>query len=165
FPTRRSSDLVDAIELQGHAEGDGGEDAQLVRRVDAFDVEGRVRFRVAEFLGLGEHFTEVAPLLGHFGQDEVAGAVDDAGQPFHAVGREAFAQGLDDRDTARHGRLEGDANLLRFGGGEDFIAVFGDQRLVGGDYVLALFNGHKHEILGHGGAADQFHQYVDLGIA
>ena len=56
-------------------------------------------------LRLGEHVGELAPGLAHRGQDEVAGAVEDAVDPRLGC-RPALAQRLDDRDAARDRGLE-----------------------------------------------------------
>jgi len=53
----------------------------FVRGVHAFDVEGRIGFGVAQALGFLEHHVKVQALVAHLGQDEVGGAVDDAGDP------------------------------------------------------------------------------------
>ncbi len=97
---------VDVLEVYGGAEGDGGQDLELVRRVHAFDIQGGVCFRVAVRLRLLEDDGEVEPLVGHLGKDVVAGTVDDAEGREHAVGREPVLDGADERDAARHGRLE-----------------------------------------------------------
>ena len=101
----------------------------------------------------------------HLGQDEVGGAVDDAGHPFDLVGRQAFADGLDDGDAAGHGRFEGDHDTLFARAGEDLVAVLGQQGLVGGDDVLAVGNGFQDEFAGQGVAAYQLDHDVDLGVA
>jgi hypothetical protein len=132
--------------------------------VDAFDVEGRVGFGIAQRLRFLQHLGEGQALVAHLGKDEVGGAVDDAGQPLDAVGREAFAQRLDDGDAAGNGGFEGDHHALLLRGGEDLIAMHGQQRLVGGDHVLAVFDGLEHQLLGHAVAADQFDDDVDLGV-
>ena len=49
-------------------------------------------------------------------------------------------------------------------GGEDLIAVGGEQRLVGGDNVLAVGDGLEHEFLGYPIAADQLDDDVDVRI-
>ena len=51
---------------------------------------------------------------------------------------EALAQRLDDRDAAGDRGLEGHHHALLLRGGEDLVAVRGEQRLVGGDHVLAV---------------------------
>ena len=116
-----------------------------MRGVDAFDVEGRVGFGVAQLLRVLQRGVEVQPLVAHFRQDEVGGAVDDAGDPVDAVGGQALAQRLDDRNAARHRRFERDHHALGAGRGEDFGAVLGEQCLVGGDDVLAGGNRLQHQ--------------------
>ena len=85
-----AADALDMHRLERNrpAEGERREDRQLVRGVDAVDVEGRVGFRVAELLRVGQHFGELAPALAHDGQDVVAGAVEDAGDADDAVRRQ-----------------------------------------------------------------------------
>jgi hypothetical protein len=134
-----------------------------VRGVHAFDVEGRVGLGVAQALRLFQHHVEVQPLVAHLGQDEVGGAVDDAGDPLDAVGRQALAQRLDDRDAAGHGGLEGHHHALGVRG-EDLGAMHGQQRLVGGDHVLAGGNGFHHQRAGDAVAADQLDDDVDVGV-
>jgi hypothetical protein len=85
--------------------------------------------------------------LARISQDEVGGAVDDAGDPFNAVGGQAFAQRLDDGDATGHGRFKGHHHALVACGGKDLGAVHGQQGLVGGDHVLAGGNGFQHQAL------------------
>src|SRR5690606_4108580 len=155
---------VGLVELQRDAEGDGCQDGQLVGGVDTFDIEGRIGFGVAKCLGFLEHVPEGPALLAHLAEDEVAGAVDDAGQPVDAVGRQTFADRLDDRDAAGNRRFEGDDHALLAGTGEDLVAMHGDQRLVGGNHVLAVVDGLEYQFLGQGVAADQLDDDVDLGV-
>jgi hypothetical protein len=49
-------------------------------------------------------------------------------------------------------------------GGKDLGAVHGQQRLVGGDHVLAGGNRFEHQRLGNAVAADQLDDDVDLGV-
>src|SRR5206468_3911628 len=60
------------------AEGEAGEDRELMCRIYPVDVEAWIGLRKAERLRLGKHLGEVAALLLHLGQDEIAGAVEDA---------------------------------------------------------------------------------------
>ena len=53
------------------------QDRQLVGRVVAVDVGARIRFREAQFLGLGERLFE-APAFGQAAEQIVAGAVHHA---------------------------------------------------------------------------------------
>ena len=77
----------DLVELQGHAEGEAGQQRQLVRGVEAADVERRVGFRITERLRFLDCIVEGEPGIAHPGEDEVAGAIDDAGQPADLIGR------------------------------------------------------------------------------
>ena len=156
---------VDGLEFQRHAEGQRGQDHQLVGGVDALDVKGGIGLGVTERLRLGEHLGELPPLVAHLGENEVSGAVDDARQPLDAVAGQALAQRLDDGDSPCDGRLEADRDAVLLRQGENFVAELGDQRLVGGDDVLARANPLLDQLPRHGGAADQLHQHLHVGIA
>ena len=87
-------------------------------------------------------------MLGHLGQDVVAGAVQDAEELLDAVGGQALAQGQDDGDAAAHRGLEGDLHAFGRGRGQKLVAVMGQQGLVGGDHVLAALDGGEHVVPG-----------------
>ena len=95
-----------AGEIDLGAERGAGQHGELVRGVDAVDVEAGIGLGIARRLRLGQHGVEVAAGLAHRGQDVVAGAVEDAVEAPHAIADQAFAQCLDDRDAARDRRLE-----------------------------------------------------------
>ena len=118
------------------AEGERGQDRQLVRGVEPADVESGIGFGIAEPLRLAQHIGEFRPLGGHLGEDEIAGAVENAEHPADAVARQAFTQRLDDRDGAGDRRLEGECDLRPVGQPRQIEPVMGDQRLVGGDHRL-----------------------------
>src|SRR5690606_3293275 len=132
---------------------------------DAFHVEGRIGFGIAKRLGFGQYVIEGTALVAHFGENEVAGTVDDARHPLDAVGRQAFAQRLDDRNATGHRCLVGHHHALLPGSGEDLVAVHGDQCLVGGDHVLAVGNGFHDDLQRHVITTDQLDNDVDVRIA
>ena len=132
-----------------------------MRRIDAFDIERRVGLGVAELLRLGKHGREREPARAHLGKDEVGRAVDDAGNPLDAVGREPFADRLDDRDAPGHGSLEGHHHAPCAGRGEDFAAMFGQQRLVRRHHVLSLGNRLKHKLARERVPTDEFDHDVN----
>src|SRR6185369_953254 len=101
-------------------------------------------------------------LVAHLGEDEVGGAVDDPGDPLDAVRRQPLAQRLDDRDAAADRGLEGDHHALLLRGGEDLVAVGGEQRLVGGHDVLAVGDRLQHQRLRDRVAADQLDDDLDV---
>ena len=152
------------VELHRNTERNGRHDRGLVRRIDAFDVKGRVGFGVTELLRFLQRRVEIDALVAHFGQDEIGGAVDDAGDPFNAVGGQPFAQCLDDRNAAGNRGFKRNHHAFILRGLENLGAVRGQQGLVGGDDVLAVGNRLHHQILGDTVPADQFDDDVDIGM-
>ena len=75
---------LDRGRVEPAIEGEPGEDHELVDRVVALDVAGRVGLRVPEALGLGERGRVVLRrvLVGHRAQDVVRRAVHDAADAF-----------------------------------------------------------------------------------
>ena len=101
------ADAFDVNLLRVHPESvrERGEDANLVHRVEAIDVERRFDFGVAEPLSVGERLGEFGAFEFHASEDVIAGAVDDAIEARDAIADQSFAQDLDDRDTSRHARF------------------------------------------------------------
>ena len=155
---------MDAGEIDPDPERRTGQHGELVGGVDAVDVEAGIGLGVARRLRLGQHDVEVAAGLAHGRQDVVAGAVEDAVEPAHPVADQALAQRLDDRDAARHRRLEGEDAAPLLGQRRDLPAVHRQQRLVGGDDVLARAQRRLHQTARHAArAADQLDHDVDVG--
>ena len=127
---------VDVLEVDEGAERERDEDLELVRRVHALDVEGRVGFGVPRRLRLLEDHGEVQALVGHLRQDVVRRPVDDAEDREDTIGDEPLFDGLDQRDAARDGRLEGERRRAAPRLVVELGAVVGEERLVGGDHVL-----------------------------
>ena len=125
-----------AVAVDLRAEGDAGQDGELVRRVEPVDVEARIGLGVAELLRFLQRSLIGLALL-HLGEDEVAGAVQDAVEARQAVAGERFAQRLDDRDAAADRRLEGERRAALLRKLRQLHAVRGEQRLVGGHHALA----------------------------
>ena len=157
---------VDLLEVELGAEGEARQNGELVRGIEAANVERRIGLGIAELLRLLQRIAERAVLVGHGGEDEVAGAVEDPVDAPHLVSREEFAQRLDDGDTAGHRGLEVERDALLLGELGEFDAVLGEQCLVGGDDVLAGIERRFDRILGDAvGAADQLDERFDFWIA
>src|SRR5690606_26189414 len=62
------------------------------------------------------------------------------------------------------GGLEGNHHALALGGFEDLVAVHGQQRLVGGDHVLAVGNRVHHQFARDAVAADQLDDDIHFGV-
>ncbi len=105
-----------------------GQHGQLLGRVPAADVHGRVGLGEPDPLGLGQRPGVRPAVLRHLRQDEVARAVDDADQGVDPVGDQAVDQGRDDRDAAAAAGLEGDRDALPAGQGEQLRPAGGQQR-------------------------------------
>jgi hypothetical protein len=107
------------------------------------------------FGGGGESLVEGVAVFVHPVEDEVGGAVHDAEDAVDPVAGEAVTQGAHDRDGAGDGGLvvQLGAHLVR--GLEQFGAVLGEQRLVGGDDVGAGVDGLQDVAACRFDAADQ----------
>ena len=160
----RDAFYIGLIELYRDTKADRRHDRQLVRGIDAFDVEGRIRLGIPLALGFLQNIGKRRALGAHFREDEIAGAVDDAGDPFDAVGTQSFAQRLDDRNTAADRGLEGHHHALLARGRKNLVAVQRQQGLIRGDDVFAVGNRLQHQVLGNGVATDQFDDNVDLRV-
>ncbi len=122
----------------------------------------RVALGQAQLLRLAQHVVVVGALLLHAGEDVVGRPVDDPHDAHDLLAGERLAQGPDDGDGARHGRLveEIDAG----GGGRlgQLGARGGQQRLVGRDHGLAVAQGGLHQLVGRVQPADHLDDHVDV---
>ena len=90
---RRDALAQDVPLLDPAAEGDAGEEPDLLRGIPAADVERRIRFREPLLLRLGQRLGEGKLVLAHAGEDVIGRAVDDADDARHPVAHEAFPAG------------------------------------------------------------------------
>ena len=121
--------VVDVVEDDAGAEGDGREDRHLGRRVGAGHVLRRVGFGIPEPLRLGQRGLVLLP-LAHAREDEVRRPVDD---PEHAVDvrdDERLAEHLDHRDRRAHRCLEAQLHAGLRGSREELRAAARDELLV-----------------------------------
>ena len=147
------------------AEGEVGEDREFLRRVGAVDVHRGIGLREALLLGELQHLGVVGAVFLHPREDEVARAVENAADALDAVGSQALADRGHDRDAAGDGRLERDRPALLSRQLEELGAVLGEQRLVGGDDVLSVFEQFDHHRPGRLEPADEQRRDRDRGIA
>ena len=155
---------VNGLELQGNTKCNRGQNNQLVGGVYAFHIKGGIRFGIAQRLRFSQHIGKLPALVAHLGQDEIAGAINNAGQPFDTVASKALTQRLDDGDAPRYRRFETHLYAMFIGEGKDLVSELGDKRLVGSDHMLAIANGGFHQLPGHRGAADKLHQNIHCRI-
>ena len=156
--------LVYVIHHHTRVEGDGGQNGDLGRSVEAVHVSGGISLGEAGGLGLAQGLVVVHGVVGHAGEHVVGRAVHDAHDRRDLVGDERVLERVDDGDAAAHARLEGDLLAGGSRGVHDLLAVGGHERLVGGDHVLASGQGPQHHGARDGGAADELHHQVDVGV-
>ena len=156
---------INAVEIDLVAEGDAGQNRELVRRVDTVHVEAWIGFGVAEPLRFDQHIIEFTPAIAHRAQDVVAGPVEDAVKRGDGIRRQPLAHRLDDRDAAGHRRLVAERHAGVFRQPGEGRAVQRDQRLVGGHHVAPGTDGRLANLARHAAvAADQLHHHLRIRL-
>ncbi len=156
---------IDRIGIDFGAERDRRQDRELLRGIEALDIESRIGLGIAEPLRILQAFGEGQLVLLHAGQDVIAGAVQDAVDAREGIAGKALAQGLDDRNGAADRGLEVERDAVRLGKLGKRQPVPRQQRLVGGDDRLAGFQRGFDRGLGRIAlAAHQFDEHIDAGI-
>ncbi len=144
-------------------ESDAGEDAELGAGVEAVDVGGGIGLGITGGLCLREGVGVGGAGL-HVREDEVAGAVDDAGEAGDAVALKTLESGGDDGDATGDGSVEAELGVVFLGDAGEVRAAIGDELLVGGDDGFAGLEG-AGEPGGDGiESADGFDEDVDVGV-
>ena len=150
--------------VAGHVvtEGDTGQNGRLGGGVIALDVGGRVPLGQAQRLSLGQNVGIVGPLLGHLGEDEVGGPVDDPHHPVDPFPGQRFSQGAHQGDGPGHRRLvqEVDTSLLGQGA-QSHPFGRGQQSLVGRDNRLTGVESAADQLAGRVQPADELDHHVD----
>ena len=137
-----------------------------MRRVGPADVEGGIGLGIAQRLGFGERLGEVGAGRLHRGQDEIAGAVEDARDPADRVRRRPFAKPRDHRHRPGHRRLKAERDARRLGPAGQRRAVMRDHCLVGGDQRLARIESRFGQRQRRSvGTADQLDHAIDIRAA
>ena len=155
---------VNLMMIHPEAVRERGEDADLVLRVMAVNVQVRRRLGVTVLLRVGEHAGKVRALGLHARQNVIAGAVDDAVNRGKLVRDKTLAQRFDDGNAAADAGLVIKIRAAFRRGRKQFRAVRGEQGLVGGDHGFALRERGENHRPGDAAAADEFDDDLDLRI-
>ena len=155
---------MNILEVDPGAETERNQNGQLVGCIYTLDIKGRIRFGIAEFLRGPEHIGKIGALLGHAGKNVITGAVHDAEDTAEIIGGKVPLDRCQNRNTAADGCFELYLDALPYCGGVDIGTMQRQERLVGGNDMLSLFNGLQHETLGRLIAADQFDDNRDFGV-
>src|SRR6266576_315613 len=163
------ADVPDAFDvnlLRVHPETvrERSEDADLVLRIPAVNVEIRRRFGITLLLRVLEHRIEVRTFELHAREDVIAGAVDDPVEGGDAVADKTFAQRLDDRYAAANAGFVIEVRAVVARGRKQFLTVFSEQRLVGRDDRFAELERREDHRLREARAADEFDDDVRLRV-
>ena len=84
-------------------------------RVVPLHVEGRVRLRIAQLLGLLQGLGVRLSFIRHPGEDKIGSSVHDPEKGFDLVGHQTLPQGQDDRDAPADAGLEADMSSVILG--------------------------------------------------
>ena len=132
--------------------------------IEPFDIERRIRLGIAESLRILEAFGERDRLVGHAGQDVIAGAVHDAVDAGDTRRAEPFAQRLDHRYAAGDGRLETKLHPRILSKTGQCHPMPRQQCLVGGHHRASGFERRPHRSVSRTVLApDQFDEQVNIG--
>ena len=146
------------------AHGQTHEDGELGARVITGDILGGIGLGIASVLGVGKNGGVVCAGL-HGGEDEVAGAVQDALDAGDAVAGEAVLDAGNNRNATGDGGTEEQMAAVVAGKGFQFRAVEGDEFFVGSDDAPACGECATDPAGGRFQAADQFDEYIDASLA
>ena len=127
-----------SVELQRDTKSGRRHNHQLVRRVDAVDIKTGIHFGIAEALRVGQRGRETALLFADLGQYVVRGTVDNTDDGLDTVGRQRLPNRLDDRHPASDRRLVADHRPVLLRGGEQLVAVVGNQCLIRGYHMFRM---------------------------
>ena len=127
-----------------------------MRGIPAAHIEVGIRLGKAFVLGLLQRIGIAEAGLAHAGEDVIARPVDDAVDGADVVPHEAFLQHLDDRNTARHRRLEVNRHAALLGERKEFLPALCEEGLVTRDDDLFRLQCCANHVVGRGGPADQF---------
>ena len=123
---------IDIFKIHAASERNRCQDRQLVRCIDAIDIETRIGLGVSQRLSIGKNIVKLTPCLAHRGQDVVTGTVQNTVKTGNPVTREPFPKGLDNRNPPRYSRFVTNRYALCLSGQRQCGSMMGNQRLVGG---------------------------------
>ena len=150
--------------IDAHAERNGREQRQFGARVKAIHVGRRIGLGIAQPLSFGENRFEGRAVLLNFGEDVIAGPVEDAEDGLDAISADPLAQGGVNWDPPTDRGFHSQLHTARGGPAPDFHAFERDQFLVRRDHALAVGDGALDHFARHSGAADQLSDNVDARV-
>ena len=156
----RDAFAVHVVGGDAGVEGEGCEDGGFGCGVVAFHIGGGVGFGVAESGSLGEHVVVGGTGGVHSVEDEVGGAIDDAGDGLDLITGKGAAERPNNGNGCGDGSFEVKVDTGLVGGLGEFGRVGRDERLVGGNNGFAAAESAEHEFARVVDAADDFDHEV-----
>jgi hypothetical protein len=103
-------------------------------------------------------------LVGDLGKDVIAGAVENTDHGADPIAHQRFPNRFYDGHAAAHAGLISQVDAVFGGGGDNRIAVLGQQGLVGGNHMLALGDGIENQLFCDSLTADGLHNDIHRRI-
>ena len=138
---------VNFIRGNGCSVGQHRQDERLVGGIPAIDVQGRVFFREAQLLGLGQGVRVIGPVFPHGGKNIVGRSVNNAYNGIDVVANQGILQALDNGDAAAGGRFEINGGAHFRGELENLRSVLGQKSFVPRNDGLAGPEGLRHQVV------------------
>jgi hypothetical protein len=111
-----------------------------------------------------QRFIKSFSLAVHRCQNEIAGAVDNAGNPFDVIARQAFAERFDDRDATTHRSFKSHHHAFLMGFLKNIVAMMGQERFIRRHDLFAIFHGSLDPGAGRLNPACKFNHDVNVWI-
>ena len=146
------------------APGDGAGQHDLAQRVESRYIGARVGLRVAETLRLRERLRVLAAVALHGVEHEVRRAVQDPADGDDAVALSGESEVVQEGDRTAAGGGEEESHAVLPRQRVELKPARRDERLVGGDDVLAGLERGRYVFIGRVHAAHHLNDGVHLGI-
>ena len=128
----------------------------------ALNIRGGISLGIAQAGGLGQCLIIRGTRGLHGIQDEVGGAVDDAGDTLYLIAGQGAAQHAHHRDGGGHGSLKIKVHSGTVSGLCQLIRMRGHQRLISGNHGLAGIKRGEDQLARKINAADNLNYKVDI---
>ena len=129
-----------SIGVQRYTKGNGCQYHQLMRSIGSINIEGWISFCVSQRLRFCQYIIKAAACIGHFGQNEVACAVDNACHTTDNISRQRFAKHFNHRYSTGNSGFKSQSDLGLLCQGDEFISKFSNKRFVSCNHMLTRLN-------------------------
>ena len=153
---------VDVLKLHASVEAQRRHDGGLGGGVMALYIRGGIGLGIAQAGSLRQRFIIGSARGLHRVQDEVGGAVDDAGDALYLIASQGAPQHAHYRNRGGYGSLEVEIYTGAVGGLRQLVCVRGNQGLIGGHHGLSGVECGEHQLAREVDTADNLNHEVDI---